>query len=68
MQPYTLGTARRHLPRSYSRELPLLREGDSAGLPRVYAVAIEFIAHVDGRVDGAMLRAFLSAPSPLEVP
>ena len=28
--------ARRHLPRGYSRELPRLANGPSAGLPRVY--------------------------------
>src|SRR4051812_393272 len=30
--------ARRHLPRGYSRELPRLRSGPMAGLPRVYAI------------------------------
>src|SRR3989337_2954331 len=29
-------TARRHLPKGYSRELPRLLNGPSAGLPRVY--------------------------------
>jgi hypothetical protein len=29
-------TARRHLPKGYSRELPALAEGASTGLPRVY--------------------------------
>lgn len=29
-------TAKRHLPKGYSRELPRLRDGPSAGLPRVY--------------------------------
>ncbi len=53
--------ARRHLPRSYSRELPRLTVGAEADYPRVYALALEFIAHVDGRVDGASLDAFFSA-------
>src|SRR5271167_3042208 len=34
-------TARRHLPKGYSRELPRLADGPSAGLPRVYDIAIE---------------------------
>ncbi len=33
--------AKRHLPKSYSRELPLLANGTSAGLPRVYDIALQ---------------------------
>ncbi len=46
-----IGTAKRHLPRGYSRELPRLAIGPSAGLPRVYDIALETISHGDGRVD-----------------
>src|SRR6187551_2224972 len=46
---------RRLLPPSYSRELPRLANGTSANQPRVYAIALELIAHVDGRVDAASL-------------
>ena len=34
-------TARRHLPRGYSRELPRLTEARPAGFPRVYDIALE---------------------------
>ena len=34
-----------------SRELPLLAKGPSVDLPRVYDIALEAIAHGDGRVD-----------------
>ncbi|HEU4773684.1 MAG TPA: hypothetical protein VFS82_04090, partial [Lysobacter sp.] len=34
-----IALARRHLPRGYSRELPRLINGVSAGLPRVYDIA-----------------------------
>ena len=54
-------TARRHLPRGYSRELPLLSQGPLAGYPRVYAIALELISHVDGRVDAESLRAFTAS-------
>ena len=37
--------ARRHLPRGYSRELPRLLGGPSAGLPRVYDLVLELISH-----------------------
>ncbi|MGN8200087.1 GH36-type glycosyl hydrolase domain-containing protein [Salinisphaera sp. RV14] len=53
--------ARRHLPRDYSRELPRLANGPSKGLPRVYDLALEVIAHGDGRVDSELLSGFLAA-------
>src|SRR6266851_3462448 len=54
-------TAKRHLPRGYSRELPRLARGPSAGLPRVYDIALETIAHGDGRVDAESLSRFVAA-------
>jgi cyclic beta-1,2-glucan synthetase len=54
-------TARRHLPRGYSRELPRLDNGASAGLPRVYDIALEIISHGDGRIDTAGLHRFIHA-------
>jgi cellobiose phosphorylase len=54
-------TARRHLPRGYSRELPRLLGGPSAGLPRVYDIALEAISHGDGRVDPESLDGFVGA-------
>ena len=54
-------TAKRHLPKGYSRELPRLAHGPSAGLPRVYDIALEAIAHGDGRVDPESLSRFVAA-------
>ncbi|WP_319002452.1 GH36-type glycosyl hydrolase domain-containing protein [Dechloromonas denitrificans] len=54
-------TARRHFPKGYSRELPLLASGPSSGLPRVYDIALEEIAHGDGRVDPESLYRFVAA-------
>ena len=54
-------TARRHFPKGYSRELPRLASGPSAGLPRVYDIALETIAHGDGRVDPESLSSFAAA-------
>lgn len=53
--------ARRHLPRGYSRELPRLVDGPSAGLPRVYELVLELISHVDAQIDAESLRAFVAA-------
>ena len=54
-------TARRHLPRGYSRDLPQLSAGSLVGYPRVYSIALELISHVDGRVDAEGLRAFVAS-------
>src|SRR2546430_1925806 len=53
--------ARRHLPREYSRELPRLTNGPSAGSPRVYDIVLELIAHVDAQIDADSLSAFVAA-------
>jgi cellobiose phosphorylase len=53
--------ARRHLPKGYSRELPRLESGPSAGLPRAYDIALEIISHGDGRVDTLSLHRFIQA-------
>ena len=54
-------TARRHLPKGYSRELPRLATGPSAGLPRVYDIAFQTTSHGDGRLDPENLRRFLAS-------
>ena len=54
-------TAKRYLPKKYSRELPCLLSGPSAGLPRVYDIALEVILHGDGRVDMESLVSFVTA-------
>ena len=56
-----IGTAKRHLPKSYSRGLPRLAHGPSGGLPRVYDIALEAISHGDGRVDPEILSRFVTA-------
>ncbi len=54
-------TARRHLPSGYSRELPRLANGPSIGLPRVYDLALEGIAHGDGSINSERLGRFVTA-------
>jgi cyclic beta-1,2-glucan synthetase len=54
-------TAKRHLPKGYSQELPRLANGPSPGLPRVYDLALETISHGDGRVDPESLSSFVAA-------
>jgi cyclic beta-1,2-glucan synthetase len=58
-------TARRHLPRGYSRELPRLAlaaaDGGAAGVPRVYDLALQLVAHGDGHVGRSTLSRFIAA-------
>ena len=54
-------TARRHLPKHYSSELPRLTNGPMAGFPRVYDIALELISHVDGRVNAESLTSIVAA-------
>lgn len=54
-------TARRHLPKHYSKELPRLAKGAPQGTPRAYQIALEIIAHGDGRVDPESLCRFVDA-------
>src|SRR5580698_26481 len=53
--------ARRHLPRRYSRELPRLVRGRSAGLPRVYDIVLAYVSHVDAQLEMDSLSSFLSS-------
>jgi cellobiose phosphorylase len=56
-----IALARRHLPRGYSRQLPRLADGPSAGFPRIYDLALELISHMDGRVDSDNATQFVAA-------
>ncbi len=62
--------AQRHLPKGYSRELPQLAAGPSAGHPRVYDIALTAISHGDGRIDTEGLSGLIAAyqrVSPLQM-
>ena len=50
---------RASLPRGYYRELPELTAGPLARFPRVYAIAIELIAHTEGHLDLANTDLFV---------
>ncbi|HEY4417514.1 MAG TPA: glucoamylase family protein [Verrucomicrobiae bacterium] len=52
-------TTQRHLPRRFNRQLPCLLNGPWADYPRVYEIALELIAHTDGRIDAAHLTSFV---------
>ncbi|MFN7733496.1 MAG: glycosyltransferase family 2 protein, partial [Pirellula sp.] len=51
----------RLLPPSFCRELPRINTGNHLFRPRVYHIALELIAHVDGRIDANSLTGFITA-------
>ena len=53
--------ARLHLPPGYSRQLPRLQTTTATGLPRVYELGLQVVAHGDGRVDAITLSRFIAA-------
>ncbi|HET8748478.1 MAG TPA: glucoamylase family protein [Ramlibacter sp.] len=60
LQEETRGAARL-LPKGYSRDLPRLSSGPGAGLPRIYDLAVQSVAHGDGRLELASLTGFIAA-------
>lgn len=54
-------TAKKHFPKGYSRELPHLVNGVSAGLPRVYDIALYNVSHGDGKLDPTSLERFVGS-------
>ena len=56
-----LREVRHDLPRGYYRELPKLATGPHANLPRVYALALELIAHTDCVLDETTTTRFVRA-------
>lgn len=49
------------LPPSYYRQLPKLSGGHLAGYPRVYALALAYVAHTDSHFDPEVLIRFIAA-------
>ena len=60
-------TAKRHLPPGYSRGLPRLGSGPSAGLPRVYDLAQHSVAHGDARLARGALSSFVASYQTVKV-
>jgi cyclic beta-1,2-glucan synthetase len=57
----TLREIRTDLPHGYYRRLPKLQDGVFAGLPRVYWLALELVAHTDSALEEASLAKFIQA-------
>jgi cyclic beta-1,2-glucan synthetase len=52
---------RTDLTQGYYRELPKLAGGPAAGVPRVYDIAVEIVAHADSHIDLDVLTRFVRA-------
>ncbi|HEX5270115.1 MAG TPA: glycosyl transferase family 36, partial [Gemmataceae bacterium] len=57
----TLREVRHDLPRGFYHELPKVAEGPYRGLPRVYALSMELIAHTDSSLDETNITRFVKA-------
>ncbi len=54
-------TGKKYFPKGYSKGLPQLAKGKSAGLPRIYDLAVEIISHSDGHINLNNLTSFITA-------
>ncbi len=52
---------RRNLSRGGYSRLPILTEGYLKGYPRVYAIALEMVAHTNGSIDDKTITSFIKA-------
>ena len=52
---------RRNLSRGRYSKLPVLKEGYLKGYPRVYAIALEMVAHSNGGIDDRIITTFIHA-------
>jgi cyclic beta-1,2-glucan synthetase len=52
---------RRHLPRTYYRQLPKLASREHKGRARIYAMAVELVRHSDSRIDRRQLAVFVNS-------
>ena len=51
--------ARKHLPKSYSKQLPRVKNATRPGYPRVYELVLELITCVDGLIDESSINNFV---------
>jgi cyclic beta-1,2-glucan synthetase len=51
---------REDLPKSYYHELPKLSAGNFKNYPRIYALSVQLIAHIDSYLDTETLRRFIN--------
>jgi cyclic beta-1,2-glucan synthetase len=51
--------ARKHLPKSYSKQLPRAKDAAGKGYPRVYELVLELITCVDGLIDESSIDNFV---------
>lgn len=49
------------LPPTFYRELPKIAQGELAGYPRIYAIALAVVAHTDSQLEPESIRRFVQA-------
>ena len=50
-----------NMPKSYYKDLPVIKKGMMKGYPRAYHIAVELVSHTDGRVDEDTIERFIRA-------
>lgn len=52
---------KKYLPWGFYKTLPMIRQGNFRGFPRIYQLALEFIIHTDAALDPQLAGVFLNA-------
>ena len=52
---------KKYLPWGFYKTLPMIRQGEFRGFPRIYQLALEFVVHTDAALDSQLAGVFLSA-------
>ncbi len=52
---------KKYLPWGFYKTLPIFKNGELQGFPRIYSVALEFVVHTDAAVDANLAAVFISS-------
>lgn len=52
---------KKYLPWGFYKTLPMVKQGDFRGFPRIYQLALEFVVHTDAALDPQLAGVFLGA-------
>ncbi len=50
-----------NMPKSYYKDLPVIKKGMMKGYPRIYHIAVELVSHTDARIDEHIIERFIRA-------
>lgn len=50
-----------NMPKSYYKNLPVIKEGIMKGYPRIYHIAVEIVSHINTKIDEDIIEGFIKA-------